>query len=870
MQNVLKATSVALWCIFWLLSGTSHANNVNALRADQSVLTPVIDYFEDTAGDMTLATLLARESTLDWQRTQYESLNKGYNQNPFWIRLQMTNRDAQPVQKMLEIAYPQLDHVTFYLLDQSRIVSEVHTGDAWPFFERPIDSPNFVFPLEVPGQATQTLYIRLQTTGTMSAPMALWSPNAFFIHTGKIEQIHAIYYGILTVVIIFNLFVFVALRESTYLYYSLSTLGYLILLAVLRGKTFQVFWPTLPELHRLTMLMSIPFVLLFSVLFARSFLNLKKSSPKMDKLFQLISVLACVSMPGTLVLPYQYSVQTSVLLAIPTCSLLLIIGPIEWAKGNRPARFYSMAWAMLTFGATIAAMNKAGLLPNNVITEYGIQFGSAMEAILLCIALAERIYEEREGKLKAQAETIREHNERRNAELMVIRQALLHPITQLPNYTHFEMFVNDLIKQHPDKPFSIGIIHLANFHEINKTLGHNNADKLLVQLARKYNTLAELAPGIHLVDNDGERESYICSLEESSFGVVIDTSAWYNHQGSLKNMLGQLSLPMEFLDMQLDLTPHIGTANFPDDGHDANTLIRRAQVALEHASLYDLHLAFYRPQQDPYNAKRLTLITELKRSIQEDLLELYYQPKISLVTHQVIGVEALLRWNHPGFGMIPTEEFVSVAEQTGIIKSLTRWVLRKAFSQLTQLNGLGYSLSMSINVSTKNLRESDFSDFIASLFESFQTLPEQVTLELTETAMMSDPVKARDALLSIYRTGVRIAIDDFGTGYSSLSYIKRVPANEIKIDKSLILELDKNPDDAVIVKTTIDMCQNLGFTVVAEGAENQAVVDKLAEMACDVVQGYHFARPLPFNELKAWLETQNTPKLMYHDSPSSR
>ncbi|MCB0387045.1 MAG: hypothetical protein KDD43_16745, partial [Bdellovibrionales bacterium] len=342
-------------CILWLLGSTALALSVNAVKGGVLSLEPMVEYFEDSARNLTLSSLLAQQDSLDWQIPSNNSLNKGYNQNPFWIRFRLRNEDTDSLHRLLEIAYPQLDHVTFYELGESGVINEIHTGDAQPFLQRPIEHPNFVFPLTLPPQSDITVLLRVQTTGTLSVPLTLWENNTFFIHSGKVEQIHAIYYGILTVIIIFNLFVFLALRESTYLYYSLSTLGYLALLSVLRGKTFQVLWPDHPEIHRLSMLVAIPFVLIFSVLFARSFLNLHRSSPKLDRVFQMVLGLACLALLGAFLLPYQYSVQSSVLLAIPTCSLLLVIGPIEWAKGNRPARFYSLAWAMLTFGATIAA-----------------------------------------------------------------------------------------------------------------------------------------------------------------------------------------------------------------------------------------------------------------------------------------------------------------------------------------------------------------------------------------------------------------------------------------------------------------------------------------------------------------------------------
>ena len=305
--------------------------------------------------------------------------------------------------------------------------------------------------------------------------------------------------------------------------------------------------------------------------------------------------------------------------------------------------------------------------------------------------------------------------------------------------------------------------------------------------------------------------------------------------------------------MMLELDPAIGVSTFPENGRDASTLIRHANVALETAEKSDRKLDYYQPEQDRYNARRLTLMSELKQAISNNHLSLYFQPKIDLNSNSVVGLEALIRWHHQRFGFVRPDEFIPIAEQTGIIKPLTRWVVKEALRVQQELLGEGHDIDISINISAKNLREEDFVSFISEALDSNQKHTNKITIELTETSMMEDPLKALQVLEDLSQPGVRLSIDDFGTGYSSLAYIKKLPANEIKIDKSLVFDLTSSSDDQVIIKTTIEMCHRLGFTVVAEGVESQHIVDILKSLNCDLIQGYYISPPLPLNKLKLWL-----------------
>jgi EAL domain-containing protein (putative c-di-GMP-specific phosphodiesterase class I) len=262
----------------------------------------------------------------------------------------------------------------------------------------------------------------------------------------------------------------------------------------------------------------------------------------------------------------------------------------------------------------------------------------------------------------------------------------------------------------------------------------------------------------------------------------------------------------------------------------------------------------YDSTQDKHSPQRLALMAELHHAIEHGELLLFYQPKISLKTRRTIGVEALVRWKHPLRGMIPPDQFILPAEQTGLIHPLTRWVMAEGMRQCKALRRAGTELTVSVNLSARNLLDPKLPDLVTKRFQANGVAPDWMTFEITESAIMANPENALDVLMRLHEMGIRFSIDDFGTGYSSLAYLKKLPVDEIKIDKSFVINMAGNQNDAVIVRSTIDLAHNLGLKVIAEGVENKALWDRLSALGCDEAQGYHMARPMPAEDLTRWLD----------------
>jgi len=421
-------------------------------------------------------------------------------------------------------------------------------------------------------------------------------------------------------------------------------------------------------------------------------------------------------------------------------------------------------------------------------------------------------------------------------------QALHDGLTNLPNRALLQDRLQQGVaaSQREGGTAALLIMDLDRFKEINDTLGHHVGDQVLQQVGRR---LVELL-----------RESdTVARLGGDEFAVLLPSG---DEAGAVKianKVLDALERAFRVSNHNLYVGGSIGIALYPEHGADVQTLIQRADVAMYVAKRKNLGYAVYSSAQDQYSVGRLALVSELRSAINSDELELHYQPKLDVKTGRVVGVEALLRWNHPVRGNIPPEQIVPIAEQTGLIKALTVWVVERAIWQNAQWRKQGLDIHVAVNLSVWNLHDPELDRQIERCLSQAGLPPERLVLEITESAMMADPHHALETTLRLDAMGVRLSIDDFGTGFSSLAYLKKFPVDELKIDKSFVIDTFVDENDAVIVRSTIDLAHNLGLEVVAEGVEEKDVLDVLYILGCDVAQGHYFSRPLGPAELAEWV-----------------
>jgi diguanylate cyclase (GGDEF)-like protein len=387
---------------------------------------------------------------------------------------------------------------------------------------------------------------------------------------------------------------------------------------------------------------------------------------------------------------------------------------------------------------------------------------------------------------------------------------------------------------------AVAVINLNRFRRINEHLGYSVGDAVLTKMAARLAAVPSVKSAVARFAAD----------QFAAFTRLPDEGALQSWGTSL---VVALSDPVFVEAQPIDISTTIGLAR-STDAATTDELLRCAELALECARREKRPLAIYEQTLKPEARDQLSLLGELRLALERNELRLFFQPKIDMATNRVAGAEVLLRWQHPTRGLLGPVAFVPFAEQTGFIRRITRWILDRAIAQGAAWHRAGKSLSLAVNISADDLDDPRLDSRVAGLLTQHQLPPSLLTLELTESGFIDDPERALGMLNAIAALGVKLSIDDFGTGYSSLSHLARMPVHEVKIDRSFIKELESNPEFATVVRSAIDMGHSLGLQVVAEGIESEVGAQRLREFKCDIAQGYLYARPMPLDQLEAWLE----------------
>jgi diguanylate cyclase (GGDEF)-like protein len=416
-------------------------------------------------------------------------------------------------------------------------------------------------------------------------------------------------------------------------------------------------------------------------------------------------------------------------------------------------------------------------------------------------------------------------------------------LTDLPNrgvfYDRLQQCILTCYRE--KKPLTLLLMDLNRFKEVNDTFGHLSGDLLLRQVGPRVRRCLRESDTVARIGGD-------------EFAILLPNTHVEGASLTARKILKTLEAPFVLGEVTIDVGVSIGIALYPDHGEEGDALVHRADMALYVTKQAGGGYAVFAPEHEQNSPRRLMLTGKLRRAIEYGELSMYYQPQVSLKTNRVVGLEALSRWLHPELGSIPPDQFIPLAEQTGLIKPFTQWVLKTVCRQYEEWQEMGLALPVSVNLSQKNLQETQLPDQVSELIQAGRVPADRLEFEITESMIMSNPLRATQILTRLNTMGIPLSIDDFGTGYSSLGYLKKLPVQKIKIDKSFIVDRIEDEDDNVIVQAIINMSHSLGLDVVAEGVEDQLTKDRLTALGCDLVQGYHICHPLPAGEMTSWLE----------------
>jgi len=439
--------------------------------------------------------------------------------------------------------------------------------------------------------------------------------------------------------------------------------------------------------------------------------------------------------------------------------------------------------------------------------------------------------------LRRSAEELREHAERS------AHDACHDPLTSLPNRSLFRDRAHQAIlaSARHGHHTALLLIDLDRFKEINDTLGHHSGDLLL----------REVGPRLHRVLRESDT---VARFGGDEFGILLTHVSGPGAAEEVARAVHRaLEEPFAIQGLTLDVEASIGIALHPMHASDFEELMQRADVAMYRAKAKRSGYEVYVPSEDESDATKLKLASELRQAPLRDELVMHYQPKADLRTGRIVGAEALMRWRHPRHGVMMPDRFIPLAERSGLIRSLTLFAARTALTQARTWREAGIELTVSVNLSTRDLIDVSLPEEIEELLAETRVPAHLLELEITESVIMADPMRARGVVARLRDMGVKVAIDDFGSGYSSLGYLKRLPVNDLKIDKSFVINMMEDSGDAVIVQSTIDLAHNLGLTVIAEGVESDETWRRLRALGCDVAQGWLIGRPLPAADFANWL-----------------
>lgn len=432
-----------------------------------------------------------------------------------------------------------------------------------------------------------------------------------------------------------------------------------------------------------------------------------------------------------------------------------------------------------------------------------------------------------------------------DANTQLEHQALHDSLTNLPNRALFHDRLSNTLSsaQRSQELFALIGLDLDLFKEINDTLGHHAGDLVLQHVAQACHKILRESDTVARMGGD-------------EFSILLPKVTGMEHAMQVaQRVLAAIKEPLQIDGHLIEVSASLGIAIYPEHGDDELTLIMHGDAAMYEAKRQKLGVAVYQPEMGEGKNEAVALKGELRRAIAEGEMVLHFQPKIDFSAQKINGVEALVRWQHPRLGLLYPDRFISLAEHSGQIKPLTIEVLRLAMLQIQIWREQGMEFPVAVNISAVNLQDRGFPEIVAAMMTEYEVPSRLLELEVTETAIMTEPISAIDNIRKLDNIGVQVSIDDFGTGYSSMAYLQKLLVAKIKIDKSFVIDMDKDQKDDVIVRSTIELAHNLGLKAVAEGVESAEVWERLKAMGCDSAQGYYMSKPLTPEKFAEWMQS---------------
>ena len=702
---------------------------------------------------------------------------------------------------------------------------------------------------------TSEILVKLTSPSSMRTdPVAtLWTYGDFSKNQQVASSFESIFIGFVISVSVLCLLFAATLREAAYLYFSLSCFSLSVCCYHLIGNNTLFeglsWFSSVRLIGDASAVSSAVFALMVSYRFLKATLVDFSGQAIVQGLVGAGTVLFFATIFG---LDIRSGV---VLFVLASMSVALAYSVFCWVSGYQSAILFVVGWVFLVGSAFQYVISASGYgvsveLSNNVFVG-----GVALGVICTLSGVMSTFYVDRQGHLSVLKEKHETSMRLKQAEARLVHRALHSRSTGLPNRMLLVSKIESLIAESSGQQseFALVLVGFEDFGEINYTFGADNGDRILVSLANRLGDLINGEEGVIEVDDNAAGKNSIMSVVDGViFAILVSVDDLSYLDQMARRIVDAMNAPLEFDQLFLDIRSLVGICVWDGRFSDSGSFLRRSKIALEMARNNPKRVEFYSNDIDPYDPAKLTILGELRKAIDNDELELHYQPQVSSETGRLMGVEAFVRWDHPVRGHLKPESFVFLAERAGVIHSLTLWVLRRSIRDLRVMIDEGLDVSLSVNASSRNVRQSKFVKDLLGICGKHDVSPGRVDLDLSEADIMSNPDEIAQVFVDLKREGVGIAIDDFGTGCSSLARLKELAISQIKIDTSFVVNLPDNKKDRVLVEAMIEMGSAMGVDIVAEGVESSRALEYLASAGCQLVQGFCVAKPMILDDLIEW------------------
>ena len=768
----------------------------------------------------------------NWAAATAEYSGIGYVDDPVTFRVELTNSEKTPVDQWLVVSAPFLDHIQPVILDdRGKYTLLPALGDQYPFANRQVPLPQWIWPVTLaPGDTT--LLFEVRSDGPSMLPLTVQTPEAVIAESAITLAWRTFLTGLLTFALIFNLTIAVRLKRPGLAWLSMVMSSLIYSQLVMEGLGLWFLWPDCPELNAL-LNASLPLCLIGLCRFTPHFVPISRAS---DRLLIAISVLAFMHV---LALPLDLPLvgQGSFLLLAIIGGFVILTLVLRKIRSHPNARYYALSMVALLLGTLVSTLRTIGWVPVNNLTDSAVFLGAAVASLILTGGVGRRMLEERRRRMSSDIRAQQEQRLRARIEKDYDRLLKTHRVTGRPNRALLEETLNALDSR--KQPYTLGLIRLERFNEIEQALGYRTAEDLLRCYLLQLNNALKTIMGDRLIMVDGHALASI-DISNHAFAFrrqddpVSDNSA-------LDKLMDWLNTSFTEGRFSFSWSPSVGIAHAPEHGDDAAGILSSAGFASLDTTQ---KLTVYNPSIAEWQYRQQILMLDLEDAIASGEMWLEYQPKVSIRDGRVSSLEALIRWQHPEFGQVPPDHWITLAEQVGMIHPVTLWVMDQACQDHARLRSCyGNDVAIAVNVSAVDLAHGEFHDEMIAIIRQHGVNASDVILEITETAMMADPDAARRMIRSLSRSGFRIALDDFGTGHSSLGTLASFDLDELKIDRSFLRDILKHPTKQRIFRAAFELGEALDLDMVVEGVEDEAIAVWLQQFPGLHGQGFYWGRP---------------------------